>query len=125
MTRCGRCQIDRNYDSTSSIGAPVAARSTELAGTRQAAAHHHQTAALRQAEATAATDPAQRARLAEEARGAVALAETLDRRAEELQELDDARALWLAHTAGTRAPQPSPRRCSPNATPMTPNPSSA
>ena len=34
----------------------------ELAGTRQAATHHHQTAALRRAEADAATDHADRAR---------------------------------------------------------------
>jgi len=75
----------------------------ELAGTRQAAAAHRHTAALRAAEATAATDPDQRARLAGEGADAAALAETLDARAAELQQLDDARSRWLAHTAGTRA----------------------
>ena len=74
----------------------------ELAGTRQAAAHQHQTAALRRAEADAATDPAEQARLQRESAEAAALAATLDRRAEQLQELDDARAVWLVHTAVTR-----------------------
>jgi hypothetical protein len=77
--------------------------SNELAGTRQAAAHHHQTAVLRHAEADAATEAADRARLQEEAAQAAALAATLDERAAQLQQLDDARAVWLAHTAGTRA----------------------
>ena len=75
----------------------------ELAGTRQAAAHHRQTAALHRAEADAAPDDTQRARLVQEATEAAALAEVLDERAVQLQELDDARAVWLAHTAGTRA----------------------
>ena len=75
----------------------------ELAGTHQAAAHHHQTAALRRAEADAATDDTERARLQQEAAEAAALAEALDQRAAQLQQLDDARAVWLAHTAGTRA----------------------
>jgi hypothetical protein len=75
----------------------------ELAGTRQAATHHRQTAALRRPEADAATDPAERARPQREADDAAALADTLDRRAGTLQELDDARAVWLAHTATTRA----------------------
>jgi hypothetical protein len=39
----------------------------ELAGTRQAATHHHQTAALRRASADVATDHADRARLHQEA----------------------------------------------------------
>jgi hypothetical protein len=75
----------------------------ELAGTRQAAATHEQTAALRAAEADDATDPAERDRLHAEATQARALADTLTARAEELQAVDDARARWLAHTAGTRA----------------------
>ncbi|MEJ7744426.1 MAG: hypothetical protein WKF73_18920 [Nocardioidaceae bacterium] len=75
----------------------------ELAGTRQAATTHEQTAALRTAEADDAADPAERDRLHAEAAQARALAETLTARAEELQAVDDARARWLAHTAGTRA----------------------
>jgi conjugative relaxase-like TrwC/TraI family protein len=75
----------------------------ELAGTRQAAATHRQTAALRSAEAGNTTDPADRERLRTQARQAQALADTLDERAGELQQVDDARARWLAHTAGTRA----------------------
>ena len=75
----------------------------ELAGTHQAAATHRQSAALRAAEATARTNPDERARLQAESAQAAALANTLDGRAAELQGLDDARAQWLAHTAGTRA----------------------
>ena len=75
----------------------------ELAGTRQAADQNRRTATLRNAEADAATDPDQRARLRAEARHAAALAETLDARVEELEKLDDARAAWLVHTAETRA----------------------
>jgi hypothetical protein len=77
----------------------------ELAGTRQAAAHHHQVAALRDAEAAAAGangDDTARARLAQQAAEATALGATLDGRAAELQALDDARAQWLAHTAMSR-----------------------
>lgn len=74
----------------------------ELAGTRQAAATHQHTAALLTAEADGA-DPAERDRLRGEAAATRALAETLDARATELQVVDDARAEWLAHTAGTRA----------------------
>ncbi|MGD9525578.1 MAG: MobF family relaxase [Pseudonocardia sp.] len=75
----------------------------ELAGTRQAAATQRHNAALRAAEAEAAADPAERARLDQEARDAAALADTLDTRAAELQQLDDARAQFLVHTAMTRA----------------------
>jgi len=75
----------------------------ELAGTRQAAATHRQNAALCNAEASDASDPAERERLRTEAAQARALAETLYSRAAELQIVDDARARWLAHTAGTRA----------------------
>ncbi|MGD9525165.1 MAG: MobF family relaxase [Pseudonocardia sp.] len=74
----------------------------ELAGTRQAAATHRQTAALRAAEAESAPDEAQ-ADLRREATEAAALAEVLDERAERLAQLDDARSRWLAHTAATRA----------------------
>ena len=75
----------------------------ELAGTRQTAATHEQTASLRTAEAADAGDPGERDRLHAEATQARALAETLTARAAELQAVDDARARWLAHTAGTRA----------------------
>ncbi|MHA6629148.1 MobF family relaxase [Pseudonocardia sichuanensis] len=75
----------------------------ELAGTRQAAASHRQTAALRAAEADAAADPTEQDRLRQEAAEAAALADTLDTRAEQLEEIDDARATFLAHTATTRA----------------------
>jgi hypothetical protein len=75
----------------------------ELAGTHQAAANQRQAAALRQAEAATAANPAERVRLEQEAAQAAALADTLDASAAQLQELDDARALWLAHTAATRA----------------------
>ncbi|OLT19368.1 hypothetical protein BJF78_36205 [Pseudonocardia sp. CNS-139] len=75
----------------------------ELAGTRQAADSNRQTAALRAAEADAATDPSERARLQQEARDAAATAETLDRQAEALQQVDDARADWWMATAVTRS----------------------
>jgi hypothetical protein len=75
----------------------------EQAGTAQAAATHRRTAALRRAEANGAADHPERARLEREARESAALADILDVRAGELQRLDDARARWLAHTAGTRA----------------------
>jgi hypothetical protein len=75
----------------------------ELAGTRQAAARHRDTATLRAAEAAAAADAQERARLAVEAAEAAALADTLDAQAAQLQAVDDARADWLVHTAETRA----------------------
>jgi hypothetical protein len=75
----------------------------ELAGTRQAADAYRRTAGLRTAEADTATDDVERAGLQRAAADAATLADTLDRRAGELQALDDARARWLAHTAGTRA----------------------
>ena len=75
----------------------------ELAGTRQAASRAQQDAELRRAEAAAAAEETERERLVAEADHAAALAETLEARAKELVELDDARSGWLAHTAGTRA----------------------
>ena len=74
----------------------------ELAGTRQSVVTQEQTAALRRAEADAATDSDERQRILEEAAQASALAAVLDARAEQLQQIDDARATWLAHTAQTR-----------------------
>jgi hypothetical protein len=73
----------------------------ELAGTRQAAAAHRQTAELRAAEADAAADPAEQERLRADAAQARALAETLDEQAEKLQVIDDARAHFLADNART------------------------
>lgn len=75
----------------------------ELAGTRQAAEHHRHTAALRRAEGHATTDTQLRARLQEEAAQAQALASALDRQVDQLEQLDEARSRWLAHTAATRA----------------------
>ncbi|WP_337830849.1 MobF family relaxase [Pseudonocardia sp. TMWB2A] len=75
----------------------------ELAATHQAATRYQQDAALRRAEAAAATDPAEQQRLTEEAAQAAALAAVLAQRATELAEVDDARSRWLAHTAETRA----------------------
>ncbi|HEY3604002.1 MAG TPA: hypothetical protein VGL04_04975, partial [Sporichthyaceae bacterium] len=75
----------------------------ELAGTVQARDHHRGLAARRAAAAEAATDPAQRTRLATETEQACALADTLDIRIGQLEELEHQRGMWLAHTAGTRA----------------------
>jgi conjugative relaxase-like TrwC/TraI family protein len=75
----------------------------ELAGTIQAAEHHRATAELRTAAASAATDPAERDRLLQEAREASALAETLEADIPRLRQLDDVYYAWRAHTAGTRA----------------------
>ncbi|WP_406051324.1 MobF family relaxase [Kribbella sp. NBC_00889] len=75
----------------------------ELAGTRQSAEHERRTAALRIAEADTTDDQITREQLRTEAEQAQALAEALDARAAELQAADDARAVWLAHTAETRA----------------------
>lgn len=72
----------------------------ELAGTHQAADAQRRTAALRAAEAETSDD---HDRLLTESRDANALADVLDARAAELQQIDDARAHWLAHTAATRA----------------------
>jgi conjugative relaxase-like TrwC/TraI family protein len=72
----------------------------ELAGTHQAAEAQRRTAALRAAEAETGEESE---RLVGESRDAAALAEVLDARAVELQQVDHARSHWLAHTAGTRA----------------------
>jgi hypothetical protein len=74
----------------------------ELAGTRQAAEHHRGTAALHTAEADTTTDPDRAAELRQSAANAAALAATLDWEAVRLQHVDDARALWLAQSAGDR-----------------------
>ena len=74
----------------------------ELAGTRQAAEDRRQTAALRSAEAAAASGE-ERARLERKAAEAAALAEVLDERVTQLDVEDEVRARWVLHTAGTRA----------------------
>ncbi|MFP5023512.1 MobF family relaxase [Pseudonocardia phyllosphaerae] len=74
----------------------------ELAGTRQAAADRRKDAALHRASAQNTLDPAERGRLDTAATQAAATAELLDARARQLQEIDEARATWLAHTAQTR-----------------------
>ncbi|GAA2870951.1 hypothetical protein GCM10010472_30370 [Pseudonocardia halophobica] len=73
----------------------------EIAATYQAADAQRQKAALLQAEA--ARGGPDRDQLAQQGRDAAALAATLDARAAQLQDLDDVRSRWLAHTAGTRA----------------------
>ena len=74
----------------------------ELAGTRQAGADHHQKAALRRAEAEAATSADERERLLANATQAARFGQLLDQQAEQLQQVDDARTAWLAHTTQTR-----------------------
>ncbi|GAB2635327.1 MobF family relaxase [Kribbella swartbergensis] len=91
----------RAYEREKAWAPPYVAE--ELAGTRQAADRERRTAALRAAEADAANDPATQERLRTEAEQAEALARALDARAAELQIADDARAVWWAHTAETRA----------------------
>jgi conjugative relaxase-like TrwC/TraI family protein len=75
----------------------------ELAGTRQASERERRSAALRFAEADGSDDAATCERLRTEAEQAKALAAALAARAAELQIADDARAVWLAHTAETCA----------------------
>jgi conjugative relaxase-like TrwC/TraI family protein len=75
----------------------------ELAGTRQAADRHRYIAATRAAEAADTTDQVRRAQLEQEAADATALADLLGHRIADLETVDEARALWWAHTAGTRA----------------------
>jgi uncharacterized membrane protein YccC len=100
--------------------------SNELAGTRQAAARQHQTAALRQAEADAAEaagDEAERTRPAREATDAVALARALDQQAAQM-EVSDEPARNSSPTPPWHESRPSaPRPCSPNTTPPTSTPS--
>ncbi|MEC3974569.1 MobF family relaxase [Amycolatopsis sp. H20-H5] len=75
----------------------------ELAGTHQTSEVHSRKATMRRAQADTANDKERRARLLDEAEQADALATVLDRRAAELGTIDETRALWLAHTAETRA----------------------
>jgi conjugative relaxase-like TrwC/TraI family protein len=91
----------RAYEREKTWAPPYVAE--ELAGTRQAAERERRTATLRTAEAATAADAATAERLRTEAEQATALAQALDVRAAELQISDDARAVWWAHTAETRA----------------------
>ncbi|TNC20898.1 MobF family relaxase [Amycolatopsis alkalitolerans] len=75
----------------------------ELAGTHQAGDARRREAALRRAEADAAADEAEREKLLQEAADAEALAGVLAQRSAELDTADEARAVWYAHTAETRA----------------------
>ena len=76
----------------------------ELAGTRQAAAEHRQTAVLRRAEADAAAtaDPARAEKLQAAATAAEALADDLDSRVGLLEETDRAYNWWLMEGAVTQ-----------------------
>jgi hypothetical protein len=74
----------------------------DLAGTTRAAQRHRGTATLREAEAQHETDQQRRKQLQREAAEASALADLLDRQAAQLEKADEIRALWYAHTAGTR-----------------------
>jgi hypothetical protein len=91
----------RAYERENAWAPPYVAE--ELAGTRQSAERERRTAALRLAEADATDDETTRERLRAEADQAKALASALDARAGELQVADNARAVWLAHTAETQA----------------------
>ncbi|MDD7941681.1 MobF family relaxase [Actinomycetospora lutea] len=75
----------------------------ELAGTHQAATRAGHDAQVRRAEAGAATEPEEQTRLSAEAEQTATLASTLEARAAELNDVDEARSRWLAHTAGTRS----------------------
>jgi conjugative relaxase-like TrwC/TraI family protein len=90
----------RAYEREQAWAPPYVAN--ELAGTRQAAQRHRTTATLRAAEAET-VDDARLAQLKREAADAGALADLLDNRVKKLTAVDEARALWWAHTAGTRA----------------------
>jgi hypothetical protein len=74
----------------------------DLSGTIQAAHRYRTDAEIRTAEADNETDDARKAQLQREAAEAAALADVLDHQAKKLQTVDDARAEWYAHTAGTR-----------------------
>jgi hypothetical protein len=75
----------------------------ELAGTRQAATRHRNTATLRAAQAHATTDPDTRSQLLQEAAEAAALADLLDTQITQLTEVDDIYSYYLVKTALTRA----------------------
>ena len=98
----------RAYAARRSLGTAVRRRRTRRhpPGRRPRTPH----AALRAAEADASDDETTRERLRTEAEQAKALAKAHDARAAELQVADDARAVWLAHTAETRPPPTAPSR---------------
>jgi conjugative relaxase-like TrwC/TraI family protein len=75
----------------------------DLSGTLQAASRHRISAELLAAEAAVTDDREQRAQLDQQAADAAALADVLDQQVTKLEHADQARSLWYAHTAGTRA----------------------
>ena len=75
----------------------------KLAGTIQAATHHHQTATLRTAEAAATTDQTEQAKLRQEADEYTALAQMLDNDLPTLRELDRIYQEYVDHTATSRS----------------------
>ncbi len=74
----------------------------ELAGTIQAAEHHRANTELATARAAAASDPTERERLTQEARGSGACAGLLEERVEVLRGLDHTYYDWWVHTLLTR-----------------------
>src|SRR5262249_39741576 len=91
----------RAYEREQAWAPPYVAN--ELAGTRQAAQRRRTTATLRAAEAETSDDDARRAQLKKEAAEAAEPPDPLEARAKDLTDVDEARALWWAHTAATRA----------------------
>ena len=75
----------------------------QLAGTRQAVDKHRQDATLWDAQAAATIEHDRAARIRDEAANSAFLADALEDRARQLTEADEARAVWYAHTAETRA----------------------
>lgn len=75
----------------------------ELAMTSEAASRYRQEAAVLTARADAATDPATRAALQQEADHRAALVDALAEQQRRLEAADVARGEWYAHTAETRA----------------------
>lgn len=75
----------------------------ELSGISQAEDRQGQLASVRAAEAEAAIEEPERERLESEAAEAAALADALAAQKDQLDEADEIRARWYAHTASTRA----------------------
>lgn len=73
-----------------------------LTATSLAAQSRRRDAVLTAARAEAASDPDEVARLRQQAKDDAAVADALDAQVKQLDEADQARALWLAHTAVTR-----------------------
>jgi hypothetical protein len=73
-----------------------------LTATSLAAQTRRRDAVLTTARADAATDPAETDRLRRQALDAAAVADALEHQVDQLQQADQARAQWLAHTTVTR-----------------------